>query len=350
MSRRSRQRNVRAFTLLFWVSLSVLLSGCGESSGGEVVARASGSSGADAPATDVPDDRRPELLKPLQPYEKSQPVDATGYERSRVRALWRLSEVEADDQTIKVSVVTGGCLYFSHMTVEDTTDSALVIAAWNDKWTPLKENYICNASLEHGQYRVRLSEPLDGRKLEGQCTPGGATVAERQCPDGRFVAPPTAASSSTSGPEKTALASTSTTAAGTTAGTEKCVEVEGGAGDNNQPVTLRVCASTTIATVGEEVAFSVNAADPDARLFPLSECMPNGIYFGEGPQCSVTPGCAPRSEPVAAEPGNISQEYRRSFAKAGLYPVSVQVQSGSQCSHPYASSATAKIDIFVRDT
>ena len=118
----------------------------------------------------------------------------------------------------------------------------------------------------------------------------------------------------------------------------------------NQAVQLKLCASTTIASEGEEVVFSVSATDPDARLFPLSECMPNGIYFGEGPRCSSTPGCAPLSQPVSAEPGTLSEQHRHTFAEAGLYPVVVQVQSGSQCGHPFASSATASIDIFVRET
>ncbi len=102
-----------------------------------------------------------------------------------------MSEVEADDQTVKVTVANGGCLYFSHMTVEKVTDSMVELAAWNDALEPVKENYACTADLRFGKYRVRLPEPLNGRRLEGQCVPGDATVAERQCPDDFFVSPPT---------------------------------------------------------------------------------------------------------------------------------------------------------------
>lgn len=120
-------------------------------------------------------------LDPLPPYERSQPVDPTGYDLSLARGLWRLNDVEDDDQTLTVTVVTGGCLYFSHMTVDSIDDSSVTLTAWNQAWSP-KDGYSCDDALHIGQYRVRLPEPLRGRRLDGQCEPGDDTVEARQCP------------------------------------------------------------------------------------------------------------------------------------------------------------------------
>lgn len=122
------------------------------------------------------------------------PVDPDGYARSTERGLWRVAAVEPDDQTITVVVANGGCLYFTHMTVEGITDSSIDLAAWNDAWRPVRENYACTLELRYARNKVRLPEPLRGRRLEGQCTPGDATVAERQCPDDFFLTLPTTTS------------------------------------------------------------------------------------------------------------------------------------------------------------
>ena len=118
-------------------------------------------------------------------------MDSSGYARSSVRGLWRVSSVGTDDQTIAVTVANGGCLYLTHMTVEINSDSAVELAAWNDQWQPVKDNYGCTADLRYVRARFRLPEPLNGRVLEGQCVPGDSTVAARQCPDDFFVVPPT---------------------------------------------------------------------------------------------------------------------------------------------------------------
>jgi hypothetical protein len=129
----------------------------------------------------------PQRLEPLDAPDRPAPADPEGYARSTVRGLWRVADVESDDQTIIVVVANGGCLYFSHMTVDAITDSSIDLEAWNDSWHPVKENYGCTSDLRYVRSKIRLPEPLRGRALEGQCTPGDATIAERQCPDDFFL-------------------------------------------------------------------------------------------------------------------------------------------------------------------
>ena len=163
--------------LLLLVSMAILLAGCGASST------------TSATTTTTPSASEPDRLEPIPPFERVQPADSTGYERALVPGMWRLSEVEADDQTILVTVSNGGCLYFSHMTVTDISTTAIALAAWNDRWKPVVANFACTADQRLPQYQIRLPEPLGGRSLEGQCVHGEATIEERLCPDDRFVAP-----------------------------------------------------------------------------------------------------------------------------------------------------------------
>jgi hypothetical protein len=177
--------HMRAFILSIPVVL--VLAGCGSASTGT----GRPVSASDEAARPGPPDRSPEgateELQPLPPHPPTEPVDPTGYERSEVRGLWRLSEVEADDQTIRVTVATGGCLYFGHMTVEGVTDTSIQLVAWNHEWKAVKENSVCTADARYWQYRLRLPMTLDGRRLDGQCVPGDATLDERFCPDDFFV-------------------------------------------------------------------------------------------------------------------------------------------------------------------
>lgn len=152
-----------------------MLHACGVSSGG---------GHSPTPASDAG-----QRLGPLPPYEEAHPVNTRAYKRETVSGLWRLSEVEPDDRTIKVTVATGGCLYFSHMTLVRKTKDSITLAAWNDSWSPTKPDYGCNMELRFGQYRVQLPETLRGRKVDGQCVPGNGTVAERQCPPAVFTEP-----------------------------------------------------------------------------------------------------------------------------------------------------------------
>jgi hypothetical protein len=129
-------------------------------------------------------------LDPLEALDRTAPADSSGYARSAARGLWRLAGTDADDQTISVVVANGGCLFFTHMTVENVTDASIELAAWNDEWTSIDEHHGCTADLRYVRSKIRLPEPLQGRKLEGQCTPGHATVAERQCPDDVWLTSP----------------------------------------------------------------------------------------------------------------------------------------------------------------
>lgn len=161
-----RRRRVRQLTAV----LLLTLSACGPGQADKPPALRVGS-----PA--------PQRLDPVDALDRAAPEDSRGYERSMVRGLWRHAATDADDQTITVVVANGGCLYFTHMTVESVSDSSIELAAWNDEWTPVEENYGCTSDLRFVRTKVRLLEPIRGRRLEGQCTPGHATVAERQCPD-----------------------------------------------------------------------------------------------------------------------------------------------------------------------
>lgn len=153
---------------------------------------ACGAGGAEQPA--VPAGSEPRRLEPLEALDRTAPADSDGYARSTARGLWRVAGVAPDDQTITVVVANGGCLYFTHMTVEAITDSTIELAAWNDSWRPVKENYGCTLELRYVRAKVRLPEPLRGRRLDGQCSPGDATVAERQCPDDVLLTIPTTSS------------------------------------------------------------------------------------------------------------------------------------------------------------
>jgi hypothetical protein len=151
---------------------------------------ACGAGEADEPPATNPASPSTQRLDPLEPLDRTAPTDSRGYARSTVRGLWRLADTDADDQTISVVIANGGCLYFTHMTVESVSDSGIELAAWNDEWTPVEAHYACTADLRYVRSRVRLPEPIRGRQLQGQCTAGQATVAERQCPDDLFLTSP----------------------------------------------------------------------------------------------------------------------------------------------------------------
>lgn len=152
-----------------------------------------GACAADGDASPPPPASEPaaegQILEPLPPYEPARPADEDAYERSDSRGLWRLVDVAPDDRTITVTVATGGCLHFSHMSVDGIGESAVTLTAWNVTWSPVKGDFACTMELRYGHYRVRLPEPLRGRTLEGQCVPGTDTVEARQCPDDVFTRP-----------------------------------------------------------------------------------------------------------------------------------------------------------------
>ena len=132
-----------------------------------------------------------------------------------------------------------------------------------------------------------------------------------------------------------------------------CVDVEGGDGPEkgNDGITLRFCASTLTPTVGEDVTFTVEATDPDAELFELTGCSPNAITFGdEDAHCSAMPSClAPGrfDRGPAPHEGRLSEQRVHAYAQPGTFRAKVELQSGSQCPHPFASNAVAELELTV---
>lgn len=118
-------------------------------------------------------------LDPLSPYEKARVPD--GYEARQVEGLWRLERVESDDRTLVLRAASGGCWKFDFMSMDATTGDAIRLTAWNEQWHPTRVNYACTAELTVASYRVRLSERVAGRRIDGQCVEGDSSPAERQC-------------------------------------------------------------------------------------------------------------------------------------------------------------------------
>ncbi len=113
-------------------------------------------------------------------------------------------------------------------------------------------------------------------------------------------------------------------------------------------MTLDLCISDVAPAVGETIEVSVDAVDPDAELFPLGECAPNTVRFGDEEKvCSGGPACAEFAVEPDPVPGAISETVEHSYSTAGVYTITAILQSGSQCPHPYASGATADLRVTV---
>lgn len=173
-----RQTGVRA-KLVFLVA--VMLAGCSSSPSSDATR---------APASPPPSEHE-QRLDPLPPFQQLPPSDLKATP-STSPGLWLLYDVESDDETIEVTVATGGCDTFSHMTVEEINKSSLVLRSWNNTWVPTTadgQSGGCTANLIWGRYRVRLPEPLRGRRLDGQCKSGDDSPEARVCAVGRTTLP-----------------------------------------------------------------------------------------------------------------------------------------------------------------
>ena len=122
---------------------------------------------------------RPVRLDPLPPYEK--PPVPDGFRAERVSGLWRLERIEADSRTLVIRAASGGCWKFDFMSLDGTSPGSIHLTAWNEAWRPTRENYGCTLELSIGSYRVRLPQPLAGRRIDGECLPGDSSPRERQC-------------------------------------------------------------------------------------------------------------------------------------------------------------------------
>ena len=119
-------------------------------------------------------------LDPLPPYAKpAVPPDA--YAATIEEGLWRLERVEADDRTLLVRVVEGGCSNFAFMTIDRLAAGTIELSAWNEELRPIREDYGCTLELGLATYRVRLPERLLGRRVQGECRVGDRSPSERQC-------------------------------------------------------------------------------------------------------------------------------------------------------------------------
>lgn len=129
-----------------------------------------------------------------------------------------------------------------------------------------------------------------------------------------------------------------------------CRDVAPGDDDtsDNQGITARLCVSDRTPKVGTPVVFTVDARDPDARLRGLTNCAPNQLTFGdEKLNCSGGPGCAAGGSRPPKQAGQFSDEVNHVYKRIGRFTASLELQSGSQCPHPYASTATVKLRVVV---
>lgn len=121
-------------------------------------------------------------------------------------------------------------------------------------------------------------------------------------------------------------------------------DVEG----ENQPISMELCVSDVAPDLGAQVRVTVVAEDPDAVLFPLNQCAPNTIRFGdEEAECVGVPSCLAPTDDPAPTPGRISETVEHEYSKAGVFTITAILQSGSQCPHPYSSMATLEIRVAV---
>lgn len=117
---------------------------------------------------------------------------------------------------------------------------------------------------------------------------------------------------------------------------------------DNVGISARLCVSDVTPRVGQAVTFTVRARDPDARLFGITGCFPNDLVFGDSDMwCEGGPVCAAGSgHDAVREEGTVDAKRTHTYVKPGRYTARLELQSGSQCPHPYASSA--KLRLMVR--
>ena len=103
----------------------------------------------------------------------------------------------------------------------------------------------------------------------------------------------------------------------------------GGDPEENQPLTVGICAEPTTAKVGEEVRFMVTVTDPDAEIQEGS-CGGPRVLFGDEDDEVVHADCSPAcAAPVpAGKPGKLERTYRHRYEKPGTYTATFHFQSG----------------------
>jgi len=68
------------------------------------------------------------------------------------------------------------------------------------------------------------------------------------------------------------------------------------------PLVVKVCVSSSLVEVGEELLVSVEAKDPDAPITKLTQCVPHTVSFGdEAEQCVEEAECAENGPGAGSE-------------------------------------------------
>lgn len=168
------------------------------------------------------------------------------------------------------------------------------------------------------------------------CGPSDVTATTAAAPRGASPAAPASATASASG--KGAV-------------NPRCRESVARDHRGNRGISARLCVSDATPAVGQQVTFSVEARDPDARLFGLTGCYPNDLRFGDEEMiCEGGPACAFGSgRGEAKEEGLVDVKRTHAYMKPGKYTARLMLQSGSQCPHPYANRLEMTLKVAVQD-
>lgn len=118
----------------------------------------------------------------------------------------------------------------------------------------------------------------------------------------------------------------------------------GGGGEQNQPLTIEVCASPSSPKVGETVTFRLEARDPDAPEYD-TVCPAPPIFGDEQdpPVRCTAVGCA-AEDPPSPESRSASRTYTHAYAKPGTYTA---VFAADSCGGPKSSRGEVQLQITV---
>jgi hypothetical protein len=126
------------------------------------------------------------------------------------------------------------------------------------------------------------------------------------------------------------------------AGTSSAASANGG-GNDNQPLTIEVCASPSHPKVGETVTFSLKASDPDAAM-DADGCQQPTAGFGDEADQSVRCMSICSRESFPPEATAVGRTFTHAYAKPGTYTATFTADS---CA-PKASHGEATLQIVVR--
>ncbi|MEY2566185.1 MAG: hypothetical protein QOE35_714 [Actinomycetota bacterium] len=125
------------------------------------------------------------------------------------------------------------------------------------------------------------------------------------------------------------------------AGTSSAASANG-SGNDNQPLTLEVCASPSHPKVGETVTFSLKASDPDAAM-DADGCQQPTAGFGDEADQSVRCMSICSRESFPPQATAVGRTFTHAYAKPGTYTATFTADS---CA-PKASHGEATLEIVV---